>query len=90
METESDHDLILTKLKIYGTVKCREATNNRDYSNFNEHQFKLDLLGPRWTEIYSETDVKVATTKIANIFTEILKKNAPKNIEIRGGAIEVT
>ena len=34
-ETESDHDLILTHLKINGTVKTNEATNNRDYKNFN-------------------------------------------------------
>ena len=50
-DTESDHDLIVTNIKIKGAVGSSEIVKKRDYSNFNEQEYLLDLLGLEWTKI---------------------------------------
>ena len=45
IDTDSDHDLILTTLLVKGSVRNVEIVKRRDYSKFNKDNYLLDLMG---------------------------------------------
>ena len=46
-DTESDHDMIVTTLKIKGCVRNEETVVRRNFSKFNLEAYQTELLGIR-------------------------------------------
>merc|ERR1712240_245425 len=59
IETDSDHDLISCITKVNGNVSTPKSTRSRDFKDFNENDFKLELLGQNWLDIYDSVNPTV-------------------------------
>ena len=63
-ETQSDHDLISTVVKINGNVSVNTSIRNRDYRKFKFGDYLTELCGLNWSEIYDFEDPTVIAAKI--------------------------
>ena len=70
VESTSDHDLIITSVKIKGNVNFLEKTYSRDPKRLNIESFKMDLLFQKWSDIYNFTEVNDIASKITKILTK--------------------
>ena len=69
MDTDSDHDLILSTVLVKGSVRNLEITKRRNFSNFNKDEYLLDLMGLKWSNIYNLKDPTLIDSAITeNIF----------------------
>lgn len=50
----------------------------RDFRNFNEEDFKLDLMAQPWSRIYESKHVNVIAILMNYLFLGVLDKHAPK------------
>ena len=76
ISTDSDHDLIMTKVRIKGKVKTNEKTVSRDFKLFDQNNFNFELSQLPWNEVYSITDPTLIANKIMEFFTSVLNKHA--------------
>ena len=76
VSTESDHDLIITKVLIKGKVKTNEKRVSRDFSKFDQNQFRNELSEQPWYEVYEISDPTLIADKITEIFKNVLNKHA--------------
>ena len=85
IDTEIDHNFILTTHKTKGSVSNEEVIVKRDFSKFKENEFLMDLLGERWSEVYYLKDPTLIYMAITDILTSVLNKHAPlKTFKIGG------
>ena len=68
ISTESDHNLILQKILIKGKVKTSQKRLSRDFSKFDQSQFKNELSVQPWSEVYKISDPTLIVDKISEIF----------------------
>ena len=66
IESDSDHDLIVVKLKIKGRVHNSENTYTIKYTNLNKNDFLNELYGLKWTNIYNEDEPTIIADMITN------------------------
>ena len=83
VECASDHDVIITTLKVKGSVNVSETYFCRNLRNLNEEDFKLDLWGQRWMEVYQLNNVNYIVSKIFELFLEILNKHIPRKFKTK-------
>ena len=76
-ETESDHNMVVTTLKIKGIVRSMETKVKRNYTRFNLEDYKTDLLGMRWTKLYDIKDPTLIDTFITDTILQVLNEHAP-------------
>ena len=78
LESDSDHDIILTTVLTKGNVSTTEATKKRDYRNFdkNRKDYLMDLMGQKWSQIYDLMDPTLIENKITELLLDVLEKYA--------------
>ena len=87
LNRHSDHDLILTTVKIKGTVHNEEIFKKRNFSRFNETDYITELLGQRWSKVYDILDPTLIDSAITDLITNVLNKHAPiKTFKGGGGS----
>ena len=93
ISTDSDHDLIMTKVRIKGKVKTNEKTISRDFKLFDQNNFNFELSKLPWDEVYNITDPTLIANKIMEFFTSVLNKHAPlksKNKNCSKGTLKLS
>lgn len=77
LESDSDHDIILTTLLTKGNISTKEATRTRNYKNFDVSNYLADLMGQPWSLVYNHTDPTLIDDKITYLLMYVLEQYAP-------------
>ena len=77
LESDSDHDIILTTLLLKGSISTREATRTRNYKNFDVKAYLADLMGQKWSLVYNYTDPTLIDNQITYLLMFVLEQYAP-------------
>ena len=77
--------MVLTTLKIKGTVYNEEISKRRDNSRFNKTDYLTDLLGQRWSVVYDIVEPTLIDSAITEILTSVLDRHAPVKTFKGGG-----
>ena len=77
IDSDSDHDIILTTVLTKGNVSTKEATKRRNYHIFNAENYLTDLMGQKWTQDYNFTDPTLIEDKITELLLNVLDWYAP-------------
>ena len=85
IDTESDHDLVMTSLLTKGTVRNEETVIRRNFSKFSKEDFVMDLMGLKWSEIYDIKDPTLIDTAITDRIISVLDLHAPTQTYRSGG-----
>ena len=76
-ETDSDHDMVVTTLKVKGCVRNVETMVKRNFSRFNLEEYKTELLGMKWSDVYDIKDPTLIDSFITDTILEVLNEHAP-------------
>ena len=85
IDTDSDHDLVLTSLLTRGIIRNEEITKRRDLSKFNKESYLMDLMGRKWSSLYDLKDPTLIDTAITDNILEVLNLHAPIRTFKSGG-----
>lgn len=83
IESPSDHDIILTTVKVKGNVNNSKVTVSRGFKYFNEDDLKLDLILQPWCNIYDDNNVNVIACRINEILVSVLDRHTPRKRKVR-------
>ena len=90
IDSDSDHDIILTTVLTNGNVSTKEATKRRNYHKFEAENYLADLMGQKWSQVYNFTDPTLIEDKITELLLYVLDWYAPLKYKPKKKVMEVS